>query len=78
MKIYIVLEHPESMGSIPNDLGDTVHGVFLDQRRAEDFVQGMIRYISTYEGRRLFFEGGRAIDAEGTTHLQIIGCDSYG
>lgn len=77
-KVYIVLEHPEGMGGIANDLADTIHGVFFDQRRAEDFVQGMIRYINTYEDRGLFFEAGRAIDAEGTAHIQIIERATYG
>jgi len=76
MKVYIVMEHPDGVGSTASDLHDTVHAVFFDQRRAEDFVRGIIGYVGAYESHRLFFEAGRAYDENHTTHFQIVEKDT--
>lgn len=75
MKIYMVLEHSDGMGGTASDLQDIVHAAFFDQRRAEDFVQGMIGYIYSYEGRRLLLAEGKAIDENNTVYFQIVDKD---
>ena len=59
MKIHIVMEHADGMGATPNNMDDIILGVFFDQRRAEDFVRGIISYVSSYENRRLFLDEGK-------------------
>jgi hypothetical protein len=76
MKVYIIMEHPDSMGSTPHKLADIVHAVFFDQRRAEDFIRGMASYINSYEGRELLLNNGKATDKSDTIHFQIIEKDA--
>lgn len=76
---FIVLEHPEGFGGNPKDLTDTVHGIFFDQERAEDFVRGMIRYVHSYESRELLLSQGRARDVEtDTVWFEIVKKEIYG
>lgn len=70
--VFIIFEHPDAFGGSPPDLTDTVLGLFFDKRRAEDFVCGMISYISSHEGRELFLVDGKAQDKDGTVWFQIV------
>lgn len=75
MKVHIVLEHSDGFGGTARDMADIVHGVFFDQRRATDFVEGMIRYMSSYENQKLFFVDGKAIDENNAIHFQVVSKD---
>lgn len=72
MKVYLVLEHPDGMGGTPKDLSALVHALFLTRERAEDFVQGMIRYMDSYDDKKLLLEAGKAYDGDGTTYFEVI------
>lgn len=76
MKVYIVMEHSDGIGGTANDMADIILGVFFDQRRAEDFVRGIISYICAYDGQRLFFEDGKAQDEHHAIHFQVIEQDA--
>lgn len=72
MKVYIVLEDADGIGGTAKDMADIVHGVFFDQRRATDFVEGMIRYMNIYENQKLLFVDGKAIDENDTIYFQVV------
>lgn len=72
MKVYIIMEHTDGTGSTPKEMVDLILGVFFDQRRAEDFIRGIVSYVSTYEDRKLFFDNGKAFDEEHTIHFELV------
>ena len=72
MMVYIVMENSDTFGATARDAGEIVHGVFFDRRRAEDFVRGMVGYVSSYEEQKLSFVAGNAITEDDAILFQIV------
>lgn len=77
MKVYIVVEHCDQWGGVPQDMGGIIRDVFVDRRRAEDYVRGIVSYMGSHERQTLLFEGGKAHDGHGTTYYEIIQRELY-
>jgi len=70
--VFIIFEHHDAFGGSPADLSDVVLGLFFDKRGAEDFVCGMMSYISSHEDRELFLVNGKVQDENGVVWFQIV------
>lgn len=76
MKLYIVIEHPEFAGGSPKSMTDVVLGAFFDQRRAEDFVSGIVSYIRSHEGLEATLRAGKAQTPDGDIYFEIVEVDA--
>lgn len=71
MEVFIVLENTEAFGGSPKEVGSIIKGIFFDQRRAEDFVRGMLSYMNSYDNENAVFEKGR-VQKDDIIYFEII------
>lgn len=72
MKVYLLLEHCDAWGGVPDEMSDIVLGVFFKREDAEECLWHHTSYIYSREGPKLVLEGNVAMDANENMYFEIM------